>query len=121
MIDTMGETVVFACDAPEQRSELMSMLGDMPMRTRGLRVVALSIDNEVTRVGLIQEAVERYNDHTAKKGHSHCHPCGSDVINETADKHACHDRQRQPKRRAHGFTADTIAAAMTGSLSCAST
>ena len=56
MIDAMRVTVVFAYDTPEQRSELFRLIGD-------LRVVALSIDNEVTRVGLLMEAAERYDDH----------------------------------------------------------
>ena len=63
MIDAMRETVVFAYDSPEQRAELMRMLGDMPVRNTGLRVVALSVDNEVTRVGLLTEALERFGDH----------------------------------------------------------
>lgn len=58
MIDAMRETVVFAYDTPEQRSELFRLIGDLR-----LRVVALSIDNEVTRVGLLMEAAERYDDH----------------------------------------------------------
>lgn len=62
MIDAMRETVVFAYDAPEQRAELMRLLGDMPKREDGLRVVAFSVDNEVTRVGLLMEAAERYDD-----------------------------------------------------------
>lgn len=62
MIDSLRETIVFAYDTPEQRSELFALLGDMPMRKDGLRVVAMSVDNEVTRVGLLQEAIERYDD-----------------------------------------------------------
>ena len=56
MIDAMRVTVVFAYDTPEQRSELFRLIGDLP-------IVALSIDNEVTRVGLLMEAAERYDDH----------------------------------------------------------
>ncbi len=62
MIETLRETIVFAYDTPEQRHELMALIGDMPIRKDGLRVVAFSIDNEVTRVGLLHEAAERYDD-----------------------------------------------------------
>lgn len=63
MIDAMRETVVFAYDTPEQRSELFRLIGDLLKQEVSLRVVALSIDNEVTRVGLLMEAAERYDDH----------------------------------------------------------
>ena len=63
MIDTMRETIVFAYDTMEQRAELMRMIGDMLTLNAGLRVVAFSVDNEVTRCGLLAEAVERFDDH----------------------------------------------------------
>lgn len=56
MIETMRETLVFAYDTPEQRNELMAMFPEWMSRVVGLRLVAASSDNEVSRVGLIEEA-----------------------------------------------------------------
>lgn len=46
------ETIVFAFETPDQRKQLMSMLEPMmsPALESGLRVVALSVGNEVSRV-----------------------------------------------------------------------
>lgn len=58
------ETVVFAFDTAEQRKQMMDMLEPMmsPDIDRGLRVVALSVGNEVSRVSKMYEATERYRD-----------------------------------------------------------
>lgn len=56
------ETVVFAFDTKEQRDRLFSLIGVYIKAKEGLRIVALSVDNEVTRVGLMYEATERYSD-----------------------------------------------------------
>ena len=60
---SMRQTVVFAFDTKEQRDELFEMIKPIykPLED-GLRVVAMSDDNEVTRVGLMAEVIERYRD-----------------------------------------------------------
>lgn len=61
--DTKRETIVFAYDTEEQRRELLAMFPDWFKRDDGLRIVALSHDDEMKRVQLIEEAIERYSDH----------------------------------------------------------
>jgi hypothetical protein len=56
------ETLVFRYDSPDQRAVLMDMVKPYWNAETGLRVVAMSIDNEVSRMGLVQEALERYTD-----------------------------------------------------------
>jgi hypothetical protein len=56
------ETIVFAFDTKDQRDKLFSLIGIYAKERTGLRIVALSMDNEVTRVGLMYEATERYSD-----------------------------------------------------------
>jgi hypothetical protein len=56
----MRETVVFAFDNDEQRAQLFDLIRPYnSIKDDGLRVVALSADNEVNRVFLIEQAVER--------------------------------------------------------------
>lgn len=62
MEDSKRETIVFAYDTEEQRQQLLAMFPDWFNKKDGLRIVALSHDNEVSRVGLCQEANERYRD-----------------------------------------------------------
>ena len=61
------ETIVFAFETPEQRAQLMAMIGSMmnPSLDEGLRVVALSVGNEVSRVSKMYETTERYKDRDA--------------------------------------------------------
>jgi hypothetical protein len=61
--DSKRETVVFAYDTEEQRREILSMFDGWLHRTEGPRIVALSHDNEMKRVQLIEEAIELYSDH----------------------------------------------------------
>ena len=57
------DTVVFAYDTPEQRRVAMEFVQPLFLRGEGLRVVGLSVDNELTRLNLIREALERIDDH----------------------------------------------------------
>ena len=61
--DTKRETIVFAYDTEDQRRELLLMFPEWFNKSHGLRIVALSHDNEMRRVTLIEEAIERYSDH----------------------------------------------------------
>jgi hypothetical protein len=53
------ETFVFGYDTPEQRSEMFAMLEPYIHAECGVRVTAMSRDHEMTRVRLIEEALER--------------------------------------------------------------
>lgn len=55
-------TLVFRYDTPEQRQALMDLVKPYWSATEGLRVVAISVDNEVTRAGLMADALDRYSD-----------------------------------------------------------
>ena len=55
--DTKRETIVFAYDTDDERKQLMAMFPDWFMRDTGLRIVAMSHDNEIKRVNLIEELV----------------------------------------------------------------
>lgn len=57
------ETVVFQYDTLEQREELFAIIKPLWDREDGLRVTAISRDNEIQRVELLTEAAERYDDH----------------------------------------------------------
>jgi len=57
------ETVVFEYDTPEQREALFAIIQPLWKNDAGLRVTAVSRDNEIQRVELLTEAAERYDDH----------------------------------------------------------
>jgi hypothetical protein len=59
--DSKRETIVFAYDTEDQRRELLDMFPGWFSRDAGLRIVSLSHDNEMKRVTLLEEAVERYS------------------------------------------------------------
>lgn len=61
--DSKRETVVFAYDTEEQRQAILAMFPDWHSREAGPRIVGLSHDNEMKRVSLIQDAMDRYSDH----------------------------------------------------------
>lgn len=61
--DSKRETIVFAYDTEDQRRALLAMFPDWFHRDDGLRIVALSHDSEMTRINLIQQAMDRYSDH----------------------------------------------------------
>lgn len=63
--DTKRETIVFAYDTEDQRRDLLAMFPRWFEREEGegLRIVGLSHDDEMKRVSLIQEALERHSDH----------------------------------------------------------
>lgn len=64
MIENTGrETIVFAYDTDEQRRSLVRMFPGWFERDDGVRIVAESVDNEMRRVNLIADALERYDDH----------------------------------------------------------
>ena len=65
--DTKRQTLVFAYDTVEQRLALLALFPDWFLRTEGLRIVAASMDNEIKRVSLIEEAAERYSDCTDRQ------------------------------------------------------
>jgi hypothetical protein len=54
------QTIVFAFETQEQRDELFEKLKPYIMGEAGLRVVAMSDDNEMRRACLMREASERY-------------------------------------------------------------
>lgn len=57
------ETVVFQYDTPEEREELIAeIIKPLWDKATGLRVTAISRDNEIQRVELIAEAAERIDD-----------------------------------------------------------
>ena len=57
------ETVVFEYDTPEQREQLFALIKPLWDKDDGLRVTAISRDNELHRVELLTEAGERFDDH----------------------------------------------------------
>lgn len=58
------ETVVFQYDTPEEREELFAeIIKPLWDKDTGLRVTAISRDNEIQRMELIAEAGERFDDH----------------------------------------------------------
>ena len=57
------ETVVFEYDTPEQREQLFALIKPLWDKDDGLRVTAISRDNEIQRIELLTEAAERYDDH----------------------------------------------------------
>lgn len=59
--DTKRETIVFAYDTDEQRRALFDMFSGWFERDDGLRIIAMSVDNEVSRTSRISEALERYD------------------------------------------------------------
>ena len=61
--DSKRETIVFAYDTEEQRREIMAMFDGWFERENGKRIVGVSHDNEMRRVELIEQAIERYSDH----------------------------------------------------------
>lgn len=63
MIRQGCDTLVFQYDTPEQRKVLMDFIKPIALKDTGLRVTAMSVDNEITRIGLIEEAMGRYDDH----------------------------------------------------------
>lgn len=63
MLRDDSDTIVFRHDTKSQRKMLMNILRQFATAESGLRVVAMSVDNEVTRVELIEEALERCDDH----------------------------------------------------------
>ena len=62
--DSKRETIVFAYDTEEERRAILAMFHKgWFKRSEGPRIVALSHDSEMTRVNLIQDAIDRYSDH----------------------------------------------------------
>ena len=62
--DSKRETIVFAYDTEDERRAIMALFhSGWHDRTEGPRIVGMSNDSELTRINLIQEAVERYSDH----------------------------------------------------------
>ena len=57
------ETVVFEYDTPEQREQLFALISPLWDKDDGLRVTAISRDDEMQRVELLTEAAERFDDH----------------------------------------------------------
>jgi hypothetical protein len=55
-------TVVFAFDTPEEHAELMAYVKPRFLLDSGLRISGLAVDNEMLRVRLIEEALERFDD-----------------------------------------------------------
>jgi hypothetical protein len=53
------ETFVFGYDTPEQRTDLMALLKPYMLAEEGIRITAVSVDHEMRRVSLIEEAIER--------------------------------------------------------------
>lgn len=60
--DSKRETIVFAYDTEEERRAILDVFPGWWEREKGSRIVALSHDSEITRIDLIQNALERYND-----------------------------------------------------------
>lgn len=58
----MSDTIVFAYDTAEERQVVMDYINPLFLKEDGLRVVAISVDNELTRTQLIEEALERIDD-----------------------------------------------------------
>lgn len=63
MLRDDSDTIVFRHDTADQRRMLMNAVSQFTRADTGLRVVAMSLDNEVTRVGLIEDALKRCDDH----------------------------------------------------------
>lgn len=62
--DSHRETIVFAYDTEAERRAILAMFHDgWFKRESGPRIVAMSHDNEVTRINLVQDAMDRYSDH----------------------------------------------------------
>lgn len=61
--DSKRQTIVFAYDTEAQRRELLAMFPEWHARETGTRIVGLSLDNEMRRVSLIEDAIDRFNDH----------------------------------------------------------
>lgn len=61
--DSKRETIVFAYDTEDERRAILAMFPEWHVRSEGPRIVGLSHDNELTRVHLIMDAMERYSDH----------------------------------------------------------
>jgi hypothetical protein len=57
------ETIVFEYDTPDQREQLFALIKPLWAKDDGLRVTAISRDNEIQRVELLTEASEKYDDH----------------------------------------------------------
>lgn len=56
------DTLVFRHDTPEQRKALMEIVKPYWNAEDGLRVCAMSVDNEMRRLSLIEDALDRYSD-----------------------------------------------------------
>jgi hypothetical protein len=59
--DTKRLTIVFAYDTQQERKQLFDMFDkELYKRDSGLRIIALSDDNELTRCNLIEQALEKF-------------------------------------------------------------
>ena len=55
----IGETIVFQFDTAAQRKKLFDLLQPYMFADSGIRVSAMSVDHEIRRLSLIEEALEQ--------------------------------------------------------------